>query len=100
MANGQQNVIPKVLSQNVCEMFELLMVCVHSPIEFFFGCIARGFPQNGFVPYGIGQKAFRPCICDDRSMWRDNSHRRSFGPSTPRTQGVDDKLEYPFSESD
>lgn len=58
------------------------------------------------MPYGIGQKSYRPCICDggggggDQSFWRDNNNRRSFGPSTHRTPlGTDDKLEYPFSET-
>lgn len=59
----------------------------------------RRLPSNGFVRYGIGQKSFRPCICDDRSMWRD-VNRRSFVSSTLRPQGTEDKLEYPFSETD
>lgn len=62
----------------------------------------RRFPSGGsggFVPYGIGQKSLRPCICDDRSYWRENN-RRSYLSSTQRPQGTDDKLEYPFSETD
>lgn len=65
----------------------------------YFIVLDRRFPPNGFVRYGIGQKSLRPCICDDRSMWRD-ANRRSFVSSTLRPQGTDDKLEYPFSEHD
>lgn len=68
--------------------------------DFFF--LDRRFQSSGFVPYGIGaQKSYRPCICNgDQSFWRDNNNRRSFGPSPHPAQGTDDKLEYPFSETD
>lgn len=60
----------------------------------------RRFQSGGYVPYGIGQKSLRPCLCDDRMMWREDPNRRPFGSSTLRPQGTDDKLEYPFSETD
>lgn len=67
--------------------------------EIISNILDRRFQSSGFVPYGIGQRSFQGCICNDRSMWRD-VNRRSYGSSTLKPQGTDDKLEYPFSETD
>lgn len=80
--------------QSICTF--LNNVKTHSKLFVFSD---RRIPSGGFVPYGIGQKSLRPCICDERPMWRD-VNRRSFDSSSLRPVGTDDKLEYPFSETD
>lgn len=61
---------------------------------------------NNFVPYSVGHKGYKPCLCtNDDSSWTAVNIpvpvlRRSFRPTTTsRPNKVDDKLEDPFSEA-
>lgn len=61
-----------------------------SPIYYFLDNVGN----TGFIPYGIGQKTFAPCICPNgQSSWR----RIDIYPSNAQKQtAVDGKLELPF----
>lgn len=50
--------------------------------------------NSGYIPYGINQKEFMPCVCSNgQSSWR----RIDLSPSIAQKQSaVDDKLERPF----
>lgn len=107
MADGQLKGIQKALNHKVgshCGNRKSELDSLKNIFNSFFSFFIfkdRRLPSSGFVPYGIGQNSYRPCICnEDQSFWRDNNNRRSFGPSTHRPQRTDDKLEYPFSETD